>query len=109
MDGEIALKEHCGRNGGEKRGTDGMFPYRWREMGNVPSVPRSTSPSAATKIFSQNFTSFGGMCGDASLAATDAILLPKPKPRAVGEHLVVPSIRSRDVARGQRPRVRYGE
>ena len=32
-------------------------------------------------------------------------LLPEPEPRAVGEHFVVPSIRSGEVARAQRSRV----
>jgi hypothetical protein len=35
-------------------------------------------------------------------SAANPVLLPKPKPRAMGEHFVVPSIRSRDVARAQR-------
>jgi hypothetical protein len=31
-------------------------------------------------------------------SATNAIALPQAKPRTMGEHFVVPSIRSRDVA-----------
>ena len=38
-------------------------------------------------------------------ATTDAIPLPQPKPRAMREHFVVSSIRRREVARAQRPRV----
>jgi hypothetical protein len=40
-----------------------------------------------------------GICDHWSLrSATDAIPLPNPKPRALCEHFVVPSIRRRDVA-----------
>jgi hypothetical protein len=39
------------------------------------------------------------------ISATEAIPLPKPKLRAVREHFVVSSIRSREVARAQRSRV----
>jgi hypothetical protein len=39
-------------------------------------------------------------------SATDAIPLPKPKPRAVREHFVVPSIRRSDVACAERPNIR---
>jgi hypothetical protein len=39
-------------------------------------------------------------------SATDAISLPKPKPRAVREHFVVPSIRRRDVACAEWPNIR---
>ena len=42
-------------------------------------------------------------------AATDAVSLPQPKPRTVSEHFVVPSIRSREVARPQRSDVRSFE
>ena len=42
-------------------------------------------------------------------AAADAISLPKPKPRAVSEHFVVPSIRSRDVACAEWPNIRRFE
>ena len=40
---------------------------------------------------------------------TNAIPLPKPKPRAVREHFVVPSIGSRDVACAEWPNVRRFE
>jgi hypothetical protein len=39
-------------------------------------------------------------------SAAHAIPLPKPKPRAMGEHFVVPSIGSRDVACAERPSIR---
>jgi hypothetical protein len=39
-------------------------------------------------------------------SATNPELLPKPKPRTVREHFVVPSIRSREVACTQRPYIR---
>jgi hypothetical protein len=42
-------------------------------------------------------------------AATDAVPLPEPEPGAVGVHLIVPSIRSRDIASGQWSRVRRRE
>lgn len=45
------------------------------------------------------------MCAG-SLAAAKPILLPKPKPRTMRQQVVMPSIRSRDVARAQRPRIR---
>jgi len=49
------------------------------------------NPAAVLSLFAQpecrGFTS-----------ATDAIPPPQPEPRAMREHLVVPSIRSRDVA-----------
>jgi hypothetical protein len=38
--------------------------------------------------------------------ATDAVLLPQPEPRAVGLHLIVPSISSRDVAHAQQSGIR---
>jgi hypothetical protein len=44
-----------------------------------------------------------------SRAAANAVPLPKPKPRAVREHLVVPSIHSREVASAQRSGVRRCE
>ena len=40
-------------------------------------------------------------------AAANPVLLPKPEPRAMREHVVVPSIRGRDVACAQRSGVRY--
>jgi hypothetical protein len=39
-------------------------------------------------------------------SAADSTPLPHPKPRAMREHFVVPSIRSREVARAQRSGVR---
>ena len=42
-------------------------------------------------------------------SAANTILLPKPKPRAVRKHLVMPSIRSREVARLERSSVRQRE
>ena len=39
-------------------------------------------------------------------SAANAVPLPKPKPRAVCEHFIVPSIQSRDVACTQRPDIR---
>jgi hypothetical protein len=42
-------------------------------------------------------------------SATDAIVLPEPKPRAMRVHLVVPSIRSRDVACAEWSNVRRFE
>jgi hypothetical protein len=42
-------------------------------------------------------------------SATDAIPLPKPKPRAVREHFIVPSIRRRDVACAEWPTIRRFE
>jgi hypothetical protein len=42
-------------------------------------------------------------------STTDPIPLPYPKPRAVREHLVVPSIGSRDVACAERSNVRRFE
>src|ERR1017187_2473873 len=44
-----------------------------------------------------------------SRTATDAIPLPEPKPRAVREHFVVPSVGSRDVACAERPNIRRFE
>jgi len=38
-------------------------------------------------------------------SATDTVTLPKPEPRAIGLLLVVPAIRSRDIAGAQRPAV----
>jgi hypothetical protein len=38
-------------------------------------------------------------------SATNSVLLPKLKPRAMCEHLIVPSIGCRDVACGQWPNV----
>jgi hypothetical protein len=43
------------------------------------------------------------------ISATNPVLLPKPKPRAVSEHFIVPSIRSREVTRAQRSGVRHGK
>jgi hypothetical protein len=40
-------------------------------------------------------------------SATDPIPLPEPKPRALGERLIVPSIRSREVTLAQRSDVRH--
>jgi hypothetical protein len=42
-------------------------------------------------------------------SATDAVPLPKTKPRAMREHLVVPSVRSLKVARTQRSSIRRFE
>jgi len=42
-------------------------------------------------------------------SATDAISLPKPKPRAVGMPLIMPPIRSGEVAWAQRSTVRHRE
>jgi hypothetical protein len=42
-------------------------------------------------------------------SATDAISLPQPKPRAMRERFVVPSIRSRDVAWAEWPYIRRFE
>jgi len=44
-----------------------------------------------------------------SRAAANAVPLPKPKPGAMREHLVVSPIRSREVARGHRSGVRHGQ
>jgi hypothetical protein len=53
---------------------------------------------------------FGLVCAvTRSRAAGNAVLLPKPKPRAVREHLVMPSIHSPEVTRAQRSGVRHGE
>ena len=42
-------------------------------------------------------------------SATETIPLPEPKPRAVREHFVVPSIRSHEVPRARRSNVRHHE
>ena len=42
-------------------------------------------------------------------STANPILLPKPKPRAMREHFVVPPIRSREVACAQRSRVGHRE
>jgi hypothetical protein len=42
-------------------------------------------------------------------AATNPVPLPEPKPRAVREHIVVPAIRSREIAQAQRSGVRHRE
>jgi hypothetical protein len=42
-------------------------------------------------------------------SATDAISLPKPKPRAMREHFVVSSIRRTDVACAEWPNIRRFE
>jgi hypothetical protein len=42
-------------------------------------------------------------------SATDAKMLPQPEPRAVRQILIVPPIRSREVARAQRSRVGHRE
>ena len=42
-------------------------------------------------------------------SAVDAITLPQAKPRAIREPFIVPSIRSREVACGQRSGVRHCE
>ena len=42
-------------------------------------------------------------------SAADPVLLPKPKPRALREHFVVPSIRNRDGACTQRSGFRQRE
>jgi hypothetical protein len=42
-------------------------------------------------------------------AATDAVVLPQPKPRTIGLSLIVPSIGGHKVAGGQRPLVGNGE
>jgi hypothetical protein len=42
-------------------------------------------------------------------SATDAVPLPKPKPRAVGLLLIVSPIRSREIACAQRSRVGHHE
>jgi hypothetical protein len=47
------------------------------------------------------------VCVTGSRAAANPILLPKPKPRTMREHVVVPSIRSRDVACVQRSGIRH--
>jgi hypothetical protein len=43
------------------------------------------------------------------LSATDAIPLPKPKPRATGLLLIMPPIRSREVACAEWPTIRRFE
>jgi hypothetical protein len=43
------------------------------------------------------------------VAATHAITLPKPKPRAMRQHFIVPSIRGRDVAWTEWPYIRRFE
>lgn len=48
----------------------------------------------------------GGTC---SLSAANPVLLPQPKPRALREHIVVPSIRRREIVLAQRPAVRHSE
>jgi hypothetical protein len=58
--------------------------------------------------FGESFQFLSGVCMvTGSRAAANPILLPKPKPRAMREHVVVPSIRGRDVACAQRSGVRY--
>jgi hypothetical protein len=42
-------------------------------------------------------------------SAANPVLLPKPKPWAMREHFVVPSIRSREVARTQGSNIRRFE
>lgn len=42
-------------------------------------------------------------------SATNAKMLPEPEPRAVRQFLIVPSIRSRDIAGRERSRVRHRE
>jgi len=42
-------------------------------------------------------------------SAANSELLPQPKPRAMREHFVVPSIGSRDVARAEWPNIRRFE
>jgi len=42
-------------------------------------------------------------------SAANAIRLPEPKPRAMCERFVVPSVRSREIARGQQSRVGHGD
>jgi hypothetical protein len=55
-------------------------------------------------------TAFGLVCSvTCSRAAANAVLLPEPKPRALREHLVVPSIHTVEVARAQRSGVRHGK
>jgi hypothetical protein len=44
-----------------------------------------------------------------SRAAANPKILPNAKPRTMRELIVVPSIRSREVARGHRSGVRHGE
>ena len=41
-----------------------------------------------------------------STSAANSELLPQPKPRAMREHFIVPSIRSPEIARAQRPYIR---
>ena len=53
---------------------------------------------------------FGVVCAVMHLrAAANPVLLPKAKPRAMREHFVVSSIRSREVVRAQRSFVRHCE
>jgi len=42
-------------------------------------------------------------------SATDAIALPKPEPRAMGEFLVMRSVRGCEIAGAERSGVRHGE
>jgi hypothetical protein len=42
-------------------------------------------------------------------SAANPELLPKPEPRTMREHFIVPSIRSRQVTRVQRPNIRSFE
>jgi len=49
------------------------------------------------------------VAGTRPLTTTNPIVLPETKPRAVREHVVVPSIRGHEVRRTQRSRVRRCE
>ncbi len=61
-------------------------------------------------LVQQMVSAFGLVCAvTRSRAATDAIPLPKPKPRVMREHIVVSSIHSRKITCRQRSAVRRGE
>ena len=60
-------------------------------------------------ILLDGLRSYDQSTASGSLAAANSVLLPKPKPRAMRVHFVVPSIHSREVTRAHRSGVRDGE
>ncbi|MGO9088397.1 MAG: GAF domain-containing protein [Candidatus Sulfotelmatobacter sp.] len=92
----------------------GDQPHRGQRM-RGPDVSRSFSPSRSGVVVGVTVTGLMFLTGfclprrGCFGSFRSRISLPQAKPRTMREHLVVPSIRSREVACAQRSCVRHGE
>jgi hypothetical protein len=96
--------------GGVIEGTlDRDSRLRWLRRGgpNLASPSASRAPTGRHSVMCRHTESC--YVQNASRAAAKPVLLPKSEPRAMREHLVVPPIRGREVARARRPGVRRCE